>query len=274
MVQYSIPRVSDKRIPSGTILGRPLTIDNLDLMNQDEGQKVAAVTLEQEVVNKKMRILGENDPNTLTSMGNLAWMFSKMGRTAEAVELEKVARKTLKENSSYTFPNMRNIPWKCCHKCQPHVANEEMDRNFERSTDSHDDTLDTTQSHTVMDSEWQLPESEEQVEESKRKLRENHPCTLSRMKDLAVTYWVAERTAEAASLLEEVVEKSKEVFGEDHTNTLAIMEYIALIYWYQGQHTQLLRLEEELDDMTRSASRENHHHLSLHILLLFQWGYS
>jgi hypothetical protein len=50
-------------------------------------------------LNKSQTILGEDHPDTLRAMNNLAWTYGEQGRTAETAELQKQVL-----NQSQTIP--------------------------------------------------------------------------------------------------------------------------------------------------------------------------
>ena len=62
---------------------------NLAVTYSDQGRTDEAAVLQEEVLQKRRRILGEEHPNTLTSMANLAVTYRDQGRTGEAVALEE-----------------------------------------------------------------------------------------------------------------------------------------------------------------------------------------
>ena len=74
------------------------------------------------------------------------------------------------------------------------------------------------------------------IETSKRVLGEEHPNTLTSMKNLASTYRKQGRWKEAVSLDVQVMEVRKRVLGEDHPSTLISMDDLAFIWKHMGRH--------------------------------------
>jgi len=79
----------------------------------ENGQWQDAVELEKKVLEANKRTLGEEHPDTLLSMGNLASSYSNLGRRQDAVELrEKVLeawKRTLGEEHPDTLLSMGNL---------------------------------------------------------------------------------------------------------------------------------------------------------------------
>ncbi|MCJ1231588.1 hypothetical protein MMC12_008266 [Toensbergia leucococca] len=64
-------------------------MNNLASSYSDLGRRQEAVELEEKVLKVRKRILGEEHPDTLTSMNNLASSYSDLGRRQEAVKLQE-----------------------------------------------------------------------------------------------------------------------------------------------------------------------------------------
>ncbi|THH16169.1 hypothetical protein EW146_g4419 [Bondarzewia mesenterica] len=141
----------------------------------DEGGRwEAARALELVVMETRRRVLGEEHPDTLTAMGNLASTFSDQGRWKEAESLEVVVMET-----------------------RQRVLGEE-----------HPDTLSTMANLASTFSNqgrWKEAESLEVavMETRQRVLGEEHPDTLTAMNNLAMTYRALGRLQEAEHLDEE-----------------------------------------------------------------------
>ena len=69
--------------------------------------------LKEKVLEARKRILGDEHPNTLNSMNNLASSYSELGRRQEAVELEEkvleASRRTLGDEHPSTLVRMDNL---------------------------------------------------------------------------------------------------------------------------------------------------------------------
>jgi tetratricopeptide (TPR) repeat protein len=113
--------LNDKRFSKS---GRTLGYDHCDAasifanMYRDQGRWKEAEELFVQVMETRKRVLGEEHPDTLTSMANLASTFWNQGRWKEAEELEVQAMETRKrvlgEKHPDTLTSMNNLAfaWK------------------------------------------------------------------------------------------------------------------------------------------------------------------
>jgi hypothetical protein len=69
------------------------------------------------------------------------------------------------------------------------------------------------------------------METFKRVLGVEHPDTLTRMGNLASTFWNQGRWKEAEELNVQVIETRKRVLGEEHPSTLTSMANLASTFW-------------------------------------------
>ncbi|XP_006457695.1 hypothetical protein AGABI2DRAFT_190134 [Agaricus bisporus var. bisporus H97] len=68
-------------------------LSGLALVYSEQGQWKEAEALQVMVMEKRKRLLGDDQPHTLTSMGNLALTYWNLGQRKEAEELEVVMEK-------------------------------------------------------------------------------------------------------------------------------------------------------------------------------------
>ena len=185
---------------------------------------------------KQKNILGEEHPDTLTTIGNLAATYRDQGQWKEAEALEEVVMEKTKhalgEEHSDTLTSMANLAstywnqgqWKEAEQCCAVMTSQ-----FLMTGHSHDWVMTShdcghDQSH---DSDDQSPESHDLVndrhnteaealevvvmEKMKHVLGEEHPDTLISMGNLAATYRQQSQWKEAEALEVVVVEKTKHV---------------------------------------------------------------
>ncbi len=157
------------------------------LIYHDEGRWREAEELELQVMETMKRVLGEEHPDTLISMGNLAATYRNQGRWKEAEELEmqvmKMRKRILGEEHPHTLISIGNLAsiyqnqgqWKKAEKLQMQV-----------------------------------------MKIRKRVLGEEHPHTLIIISNLASTYKNQKRWKEAEELKMQVIKIRKRVLGEEH----------------------------------------------------------
>jgi len=80
---------------------------------RESGQWEGAMQLEEKVYKERKRTLGEEHPNTLISMNNLAGSYSDLGRRQDALQLKekvyKTRKRTLGEEHPDTLISMNNL---------------------------------------------------------------------------------------------------------------------------------------------------------------------
>ena len=146
------------------------------------------------------KVLGEEHPDTLTSMANLASTYRNQGRWKEAEELfvqvMETRKRVLGAEHPDTLTSMANLA--------------STYRNQGR---------------------WkEAEELEVQVMETrKKKLGADHPDTLTSMNNLAFTWKGQGRDAVAIKLMQECVQLSRKVLGAEHPQTLS--SSTALMEW-------------------------------------------
>jgi tetratricopeptide (TPR) repeat protein len=171
-----------------------------------DGRWKEAEELFVQVMETRKRVLGEEHPDTLTSMANLASTYRNQGRWKEAEELEVQVMETFKrvlgEEHPSTLTSMANLA-----------------------------------STFWNQGRWkEAEELEVQVMETrKRMLGEEHPDTLTSMANLALTYMNQGRWKEAEELEVQVMETRKRVLREEHLDTLTSIANLASTYRNQGR---------------------------------------
>jgi tetratricopeptide (TPR) repeat protein len=166
---------------------------------------------------KRKRVLGEEHPDTLGTMNDLAATFYEQGRLSEAEELGlRVLEK------------------------RKRVLGEE-----------HPDILTSMSGLAItFEKQGRLNEAEELglqvLEKMKRVLGEEYPDTLESMSNLAVTFYKQGRLSEAEELGLRVLEKRKRVLGEEHLNTLESMNNLAITVNSRGRIDESITLMSEV----------------------------
>jgi tetratricopeptide (TPR) repeat protein len=179
----------------------------------ENGRGQEALQLMEKVVAANKRTLGEEHPDTLSAMHNLADRYSEVGRRPEALELvEKVVaarKKTQGEEHPDTLSSMHNLA----------ICYSEVGRQQEA-----------------------LELVEKVVTANKRTLGEEHPDTLSPMHSLAICCSKVGRQQEALGVVEKVVTMRKRTLGEEHPDTLHSIHALAISYSKVGRRQEALQL--------------------------------
>lgn len=162
------------------------------------------------------RMTGEEHPDTLARMGNLAVTYRSQGRFKEAEELElqvlEMDKRELGEEHPQTLKSMNNL-----------AATYWKQGRFREAEELGLQVLDIR----------------------KRVLGEEHPQTLMSINNLATTYCNQGRYKEAEELGLQVLETRKRVLGEEHPRTLVSMNNLAFTWHDQGDRQNAIGLLQE-----------------------------
>jgi non-specific serine/threonine protein kinase/serine/threonine-protein kinase len=175
-----------------------------------------AVSLLTRAVDIRRRVLGPENPDTLSSMSRQAKMLSAQSRHAEA---EKLLRETLDTQRRVLGPD-------------------------------HPDTLvSMTGLAIVLRHEGRFAEGEklqrEALDTQRRVLGPEHSDTLLSMNNLANLLWYQRRYAEAEKLHRETLDIRRRLFGPEDMETLHSIGNLAIVLDAEGPHAEAEKLERE-----------------------------
>ena len=157
----------------------------------------------------RKRVLGDEHPDTLIYMYNLAILYAEQGRYAEAeslfLETVETHKRVLGDEYPSTLASMHGLA----------ILYENQGRYDEAE-----------------------PLYLEILETKKRVLGDEHPSTLQSMHGLAILYRSQGRYAEAESLFLEFHEIQRHVLGDEHPSTLGAMNNLAILYKLQGRYAE------------------------------------
>jgi hypothetical protein len=256
--------------------------DDLDRLNlswkcvktlHSDGRYEEAEELQAEVMQMIERVLGEEHPDTLTSMGNLATMYRNRGRWNEAEELEvrvtQTTKRVLGEEHPHMLTSMGNLAttyWNQGRWKEAEELNVQVMKTMKRVLgEEHLHTLTSMANlaSTYRDQgRWnEAEELQVQVMQTrKRVLGEEHPDTLGSMANLAGTYSDQGRWNEAEELEARVTQTTKRVLGEEHPHTLISMGNLATTYWNQGRWKEAEELNVQVMKTMKRVLGEEHLH--------------
>jgi tetratricopeptide (TPR) repeat protein len=236
-----------------------------------DGQYKEAGDLQVQVMETTKRVLGDEHPDTLTSMTNLASTYWNQGRGKEAEELEVQVMETNSRVLGYEHPDtltsMANLAatygkqgqWKEEEELQVQV----METSSRVLGDEHPNTL-TSMANLAATyyNQGRYKEAEDlqvQVMETRQRvLGEEHPDTLTSMGILASTYWNQGRGKEAEELEVQVMETNSRVLGDEHPDTLISMANLAIMYDNQGRWKEAEELFVQVMETSSRVLGEEH----------------
>jgi len=183
LISDMVPKDNEKRIDLAWRFGLCLLSD---------GRYNEAETPFLEVMQRYRRVLGQENPNTLTSMANLASTYRNQGRWKEAedlgVQVMEMRKRVLGVEHPETLSSIANLAL--------------IYRNQGRWKDAEDLEVQV-------------------VETRKRVLGAKHPDTLTSMNNVAFIWKYLGQDKEAIELMEECVALSSRIIGIDHPDTLS-----------------------------------------------------
>jgi tetratricopeptide (TPR) repeat protein len=177
----------------------------------------------------RRRSLGEQHPDTLTTMENLGGIYRREGLYTQA---ERLYTKVLRER--------RQI-----------LGGEHPDT----LTAMNDLTLVYSEEHKYAEAESMLRRV---VDLAPRILGENHPDTLTDIYNLGNLYRQAGNYARAEPLLLKALEGQRRVLGEEHPSTLTAMNTLAVLYHQQGRFADAEPLYTKVLELRRQVRGPDH----------------
>ncbi len=215
--------------------------------------------------------LGEEDPDTLASMNNLAGLYDKLGRHEDAeqlyLEVLELKRRVLGEEHPNTAISMDGLGVVYRNLGRFDEAEAHFARALELCRrllgEEHSETLSSLNNLGSLYVELGRYDDAEpllvQVLESHRRMfGEEHPGTLTSMHNVAFLYRGQERYDEAEPLLKKALEIGRRVQGEEHPDTLGTMGNLTELFQLMGRLDEAERLyRTTLEVMERALPEDN-----------------
>ena len=219
----------------------------------------------------RLRELGEEHPDTLSSTYALGDLYLRQGRYDEAEPLQlrtlEIRKRVLGKEHADTLKSMNgvaNVYHRQGHYAEAEPLRLETLRIQKRVLgEEHPDTLGSMNNLAVLyRNQGRYDKAEalylETVEIQKRVLGEKHPSTLAYMGNLATVYADQGRFDDAEPLHLKTLEIKRSVLGEKHPSTLQSMNNLALLYSRQGRYDEAEPLLLETLDMRKRVLGEKH----------------
>ena len=223
------------------------------------GRLTEAITLNVQLLTDRIRVLGEDHPDTLTSRNNLAYAYESAGRLDEAitlnVQLLTDSIRILGPDHPDTLTILNNLAgaYESAGRLDEAITlYEQVLPNRTRILgEDHPDTLTSRNNLAyAYESAGRLDEAitlyEQVLPDRTRILGEDHPNTLTILNNLAYAYESAGRLDEAITLYEKVLTDSIRILGPDHPNTLTSRNNLAYAYESAGRLDEAITLYEQV----------------------------
>ena len=239
--------------------------NNLATTYEKAGRLNEAITLFEQVLSNRIRILGDKHPDTLASRNNLAGAYLAANRPEESIALyEQVLTDRigiLSDDHPDTLASRNNLAYAYQSIGCFTEAISQLQQVLADSTgllgEDHPQTLTARNNLAyayVSAGNFTIatPIFEQILADSIRTLGEDHPHTLTSRNNLAYAYQEEGRLTEAIDLYEQVSANSIRVLGSVHPETLSSRNNLACAYAAAGRITEAItQFEQVLTDCTR-----------------------
>jgi serine/threonine protein kinase len=229
------------------------------------------LALAKEAADGLARTVGNDHPDTLVSMGNLAMCYMDAGKLDRALPLleETLAlqKSKLGPDHQNTLSSMNNLAsgYRDAGKLERALRLFEETLALRKSNvgPDHPDTLTSMGNlaggyMAAGKLDRALPLFEETLALQKSKLGPDHPDALTSMNNLALGYKAAGKFDRALPLFEEAIALMKLKLGPDHRNTLTTISNLASGYEAAGKLGRALPLLEETLALQKSKLGSDH----------------
>ena len=173
--------------------------------------------------------VGENHPNTLNTLNNLAISYSELGDYNKALELKNTVYNAFKEILGEKHPNTLSA--------------------LNNLANSYSDLGDYNKACELQNIVYNA---------IKEILGEKHPNTLSALDNLANSYSCLGDYNKACELQNIVYNARKEIQGENHPDTLNTLDNLASSYSYLGDYNKACELESIVYNARKETLGEKH----------------
>jgi tetratricopeptide (TPR) repeat protein len=237
------------------------TVECFSSFISDIRRRNEAVAMRREVLDKRQRILGDEHPDTIRAMSNLANTFRSQGQLKEAAAMRKEVlekrRRILGDEYPDTITAMNNLANTLRSQGRLNEAaamrREVLEKRQRILGDEHPDTTRAMNNlANTLSSQGQLNEAaamrKEVLEKRQRILGDEHPDTTRALNNLANTLSSQGQLNEAAAMRKEVLEKRQRILGDEHPDTTRAMNSLAITT--QAQKSLLLTAQNHVDDNT------------------------
>ncbi len=232
----------------------------------DAAEPHARAALEQ-----RRRLLGDDHPDTLQSVGEMGYVLQLQGRFAEAEPLYREALEGCLRVRGDDHPdtltvmgNLGSLYWQQgkVDQAEP-LYRRALEGRRRVLGDDHHLTLEAMDNLAlVFHAQVKPAEAEallrESLERSRRVLGSDHVRTQTSISNLGTVLQAAGKLDEAEPLLREAVERGRRVFGDDHPSTLVSVVCLATLYESQGNYDAAEPLVRDAAERFRRVLGDDH----------------
>ncbi|GAB1523555.1 hypothetical protein RhiTH_006705 [Rhizoctonia solani] len=235
------------------------------------GRWEKAEQLQEHIERRLRQMRGDEHPDTLRSMNDLANAYSHLGRYEDARALHTQVLHTRKQvlgtNHPDTLTTMNNLANAYSdlgrYEDARALYTQVLDTRKQVLGTDHPNTLTTMNNLAIVYSDLGRYEDArvlytQVLDTRKQVLGTNHPDTLTTMNNLAIAYSKLGRYEDARALYTLVLDTQKQVLGTDHPDTLASMNNLANAYSDLGRYEDARALYTQVLDTRKQVLGTNH----------------
>jgi serine/threonine protein kinase/tetratricopeptide (TPR) repeat protein len=243
----------------------------LALLYQELGLFDAAQPLQTAALEANRRVLGEEHPDTLSSINNTGMLLRAQGQLTEAEPYLKEAldkrRRVLGEAHPETLMSINNLGLLLDEQgrlaeAEPYYR-DALEKHRLVLGEEHRETLIAIDNlGMLLKAQGKLAEAEpyfrEAEQKSRRLLSEEHPDTLTAINNLGLLLQEQGKLAEAEPYYRESLEKRIRVLGEEHPSTLTSINNMGFLLQAQGKLSEAEPYLRDSLEKHRRVLGENH----------------
>ena len=240
-------------------------------MLSEQGYADEAEKFQIQVLDVRSRTLGEEHPDTMRAMGDLAISYRSLGKYADAEKLDvkvlDMRNRLLGEDhpDTITAINKLGISYSSLGKYADaeRLAIIVLDMRSRLLGEDHPDTIWAMGNlASTYESLGKYVDAErltiKVLDIRNRLLGEDHPDTICAMSNLATSYGKLGKYTDAQKLEIEVLNMRNRLLGEEHPDTINGMENLAITLFHLQNYTDAARLEVQVVDVRMKIFGEEH----------------
>ena len=225
----------------------------------------------QDDLDVRRRVLGDEHPDTLSSINNLASTLRALGEAQAARDLHQealdVSRRVLGDEHPDTLVSINNLASTLRALGEAQAARdlhqEALDVSRRVLGDEHPDTLVSINNlastlRALGEAQAARDLHQEALDVSRRVLGDEHPDTLVSINNLASTLRALGEAQAARDLHQEALDVRRRVLGDEHPSTLSSINNLASTLRALGEAQAARDLHQEALDVSRRVLGDEH----------------
>lgn len=247
------------------------SLNNLALINRDQGRYNDAEPLLQKALSIRKRLLGDEHPDVATSLNNLALIYKDQGRYNDAEPLFQEAlamrKRLLSDEHPDVASSLNNLAALYNNQTRYNEAElllqQALAMRLRLLGDEHPDVATSLNNLAlVYKVQGRYNDARALFQEvltmRKRLLGNEHPDVASSLNNLALVTIDQGRYSDAAPLLQEALAMRKRLLGEEHPDVVSSLNNLAVLYKSNGKYLEAESLFQEVLAMRLKLLGEEH----------------